>query len=484
MTDRVRAAELLRLALRGGRTDRLRIGLTAFAAALVTVFGLAACVVASMPGPWFSDGYRERYRLLVVNDPNLRAGVVFALILMTLPPLALAAQAARIGAPARERRLAAYRLAGASARQVRWVAALEAGVAAVLGVVVGVLGYAVLAAVLNSVTPPAQGWVAYGPVADAAAYPGQRYLPTDVVPHWWLVVPALLLVPVVVVLLARRGLRRADPIGGRATGPVGVSSAAGTAAIAAALVVIGLGFSAAVRWVNGVFVEGPGTVVPVIVLGPFALLEAVLAALLLVRLGRATALAAGRVLTGRATGAAALIAGRRLRADPGRAAGRSATLILATVVAGVALALRGDLRPGQSYAMPPEFYLQAFDAVLALLVLAVAVAALGILVTAAEAVVGRRRELATLVAAGVPRRTLAASLAVEDLAPVLPALVVAMVLGLVVPRAVLPGLGGGPILWGWAAAFVAVAAAAGAVGTALSLLFLPASTDIAEARAT
>ncbi len=484
-TDRVRVGELARLALRGGRTDRLRIALTALATALAMAFVVAACVVASMPGPWFSNGWAAHYRLLIVNDPNLRAGIVVALLLMTMPPLALAAQAARVGGPARDRRLAAYRLVGASAREVRWVAGLEAGLAAVVGVVLGLAGYAAFALVMNSLAASRRGWVVYAPGGDVPSFPRQYDLPTDVVPHWWLVGPAVLVLPIVVVVVGRVALRAVDPLvlGQPDPDPRGSRPRWVAFVVAAAAALVGLGYWPLAEAMQSFFVEGAGRAAPIVVTALLALIEAVLLSRVVMALGRVVARVGGLLLVRRSSRAAGLVAGRRLLANPGRSGARSGALLLATLVAGVAVSLRGQIDQGGSWAMPNAFYLQAYDIVLGLLTVAAGVAALGIVATAAEAVVARRRELATLVAAGVPRRTLASSLAIEDLAPVLPALVVVMALGIVVPRVPGSPLGWGtPLSWGLALGFLAVAMLASAAGTALSLLFLPASVDIAEVR--
>lgn len=114
----MRPATLLRLALAGTRTDTARVALTALSAALAVLAGLAALTVLAIPTPPATDGngnrWSEQYANQLLVEPGLRGGTAFALLLLTVPVLALAGQCARLGAPARDRRLAALRLAGAT----------------------------------------------------------------------------------------------------------------------------------------------------------------------------------------------------------------------------------------------------------------------------------------------------------------------------------------------------------------------------------
>jgi hypothetical protein len=132
---RLRPVTLLRLALAGTRTDTLRVALTAVSATLATLAVLAAVTVLSIPGA------ATRYRSNLLAEPGLRPGLAIALVLLTIPVLALAAQSGRLGAPARDRRLAAIRLAGATPRQTVAVVITETGLANVIGVTAGYAVY-------------------------------------------------------------------------------------------------------------------------------------------------------------------------------------------------------------------------------------------------------------------------------------------------------------------------------------------------------
>ena len=76
-----------------------------------------------------------------------------------------------------------------------------------------------------------------------------------------------------------------------------------------------------------------------------------------------------------------------------------------------------------------DFYFGAFDLVDAAIYVGMAIAAAGLLVTVAEGIVTRRRTYARLVATGVPRGTLARSIVWQAVAPIVPAIVLALAVG-------------------------------------------------------
>ena len=112
----------LRLALlltRGSdRREWWRVSLTALGAALATAFGLAAGVLASLTGR-----YRVDMAAGLLDNPGERSGVIVTLLFLLVPVLGFLGQCTRVGAVHRDRRLAGLRLAGASANQVRRIAA-------------------------------------------------------------------------------------------------------------------------------------------------------------------------------------------------------------------------------------------------------------------------------------------------------------------------------------------------------------------------
>jgi hypothetical protein len=96
----MRLSTLLRFAATGSRQDAVRIVTTAVGAAAGTVALLCAMTVA-VTGP---DDGPYRNHLLAEQGPH--PGVVVALVLLGIPLLTFVGQCSRIGAPARDRRLA------------------------------------------------------------------------------------------------------------------------------------------------------------------------------------------------------------------------------------------------------------------------------------------------------------------------------------------------------------------------------------------
>lgn len=194
----MRASTGLRLAALGGRTDGLRIALTALGSAAATLALLAGATVAAIApgdGPYTSE---------LLNQGGLHPGVIAALWLLCVPVLVFVGQCSRVGAPARDRRLASFRMAGASPRQVVGVAAVESGLAAVAG---SLLGLGVYLAGRQVFDRPVTGDVAFVGGDDAAAGPSLR-LPTDVLPTWWVLLLVVALVPALATAGAALALRR------------------------------------------------------------------------------------------------------------------------------------------------------------------------------------------------------------------------------------------------------------------------------------
>ncbi|WJK33596.1 hypothetical protein [Solwaraspora sp. WMMA2065] len=186
----IRPATLLRLGLVGTRTDTVRIVLTA-AALLTTVTFLAAATVIAVPT--VPDGRSNRspqYGPALIAEAELRTGVTIALFLLAIPVLALAGQCARLGAPARDQRLAAIRLAGGTPGQVRALAATETGLAGALGSVTGLAVYLAGRRLLHR--PDEHGLLP---------------LPTDVLPPVWSLILIVAGIPLLATAVAAALLR-------------------------------------------------------------------------------------------------------------------------------------------------------------------------------------------------------------------------------------------------------------------------------------
>ncbi|MEJ7771722.1 MAG: hypothetical protein WKF51_07455 [Geodermatophilaceae bacterium] len=492
MSARLSWPAALWLAAKGGRSDVVRIVLTALGSALGTLALLAAATVISI-GP--DDG---PYSTRVLEESGLHQGVVAALVLLCIPILAFVGQCARIGAPARDRRLAAIRLAGGTPRDVTRVACGEAAIAAGIGAVTGLLlyllgrvvfGMPVIGRYLRITESSVQGGSAtsYEPVTG----PVLR-LPTDVLPSPSLIAVLVLVIPFAAALFTRLALRRVtiSPFGvtrHRSSRPPRLLPAIlfGAGALALALV------TTVVRALE----FDPGFY-PETALVALALLVITSAGLVLGNAALAATI--GGLVALRARRAAVLIAARRLSADPYAASRAFAALLLTVLVGAGAQGLRANILVSTDPNDP--FYASTLDLVDLVIVVALVVASLGFLVVAAEGIVARRRSLAALTAAGTPVGVLRRAVLAEVMLPLLPSTVLAAAAGLFAAR----GLFGTtfaeydfsatgqilreritaiPIPWAQLGVLVGGTMAVTLLVTALSLLWLRPSIDPVELRA-
>ncbi|MEU0743821.1 FtsX-like permease family protein [Streptomyces sp. NPDC006134] len=375
------------------RRERWRIALTAAGAALATGLALPAAALASLQG-----GYAIPVAHGLLDEPGTRSGVIVGLLLLLVPVLGFLGQCTRIGAVHRDRRLAGLRLAGAAPWQVRRIAALETGLACLLGSAVATVG-AVLFLLRLWSRPTALAWagialVAVGvPVLGAAA--GALALRRVVAsPLGW--------------------VRRTHPRTGRGPGLLFLGALLLVAVAApAAVTATAAGSGGRNHW------QGPLTV--------FGLVLAVGAGA--VWLAGATARRTGRLLARRARTAAVLIAAERLRDDPWAAARTHAAVLLVTVAgtgfAGIRQALLADLRGKQYPAADMAYYTTGLNLAGGAVLVALAVTLSGLAVGTAESLATRRRTLATQATAGVPRAVLNRALLLETALPLAPALLLA-----------------------------------------------------------
>ncbi|MET8041449.1 FtsX-like permease family protein [Micromonospora sp. NPDC005215] len=433
----MRPATLVRLALAGSRTDTARVVLTALSALLATLAGLAALTVLAIPTPLATDENRnrwsEQYHNALLVEPGLRGGTAFALLMLMIPVLALAGQCARLGAPARDRRLAAIRLAGATPGQVTRLAVLETGVAALLGTLVGLGAYLVGRDLLHR--PDAQGRLA---------------LPTDVLPSPGAVAAVVLGLPVVAALTTALMLRTVT------MSPLGVSRKAarerGPGPWAGLLIGLGLASFLAVR--PAMYqLDGNAEVLGWLV--PLLFAVGALAAMIGVVIGTGwISYNCGRLLRRHARRPAALLAAGRLMADPWAGSRTFAALLAALIFGGGAAAQRAyfatvdQLDREQNRLVGADggadpFYLSTMHLVDATVAVAILIATGGLIVALAEGIVARRRAYAALVATGVPRATLSRSVAWQALAPAVPAILLALTVGALLGRGLFPTAGTG-----------------------------------------
>ncbi|MFJ8346076.1 ABC transporter permease [Streptomyces sp. NPDC094153] len=392
------------LLVRGSdRREWWRIALTAVGAMCATGLGLAAAVLATVRGQYsFSVGNG------LLDQPGERSGVIVTLLLLLVPVLGFLGQCARIGAVHRDRRAAVLRLAGAEPGRVRRIAALDTGLACLLG---SALATAAAAAVLAAEweQPITSAWTGMALVAIVAPVLGMA---------------AAVLALRRVVTSPLGWVRRARSRSGRGAALLFVG----------ALLVVGvLALGAVAGTSDGPSARHGGT-------GPLIALAAVLAVGAgAVWLTGALAGLTGRLLAARTGSPAVLIAAERLRDDPWAAARTHAAVLLVTVVGTGYMGVRQgllteleDMRRRETLAADMSFYTTGLNLTAVAIALALAIVLTALAVGTAESVATRRRGLAAQVAAGVPRRVLARALLLETALPLAPAVLVAGVGGLAI----------------------------------------------------
>ncbi|MEU0641903.1 FtsX-like permease family protein [Streptomyces umbrinus] len=376
------------------RREWWRVTLTAVGAALATGFGLAAVAVASVEGqvstPYFHG---------LLNQPGERAGVVVALLLLWLPVLGFLGQCARIGAVHRDRRLAGLRLAGATPRQVRRIAALEAGLACLLGSAVASVFCALLMVNLLQQQLSLSAWGGFALVAFA--------------------------VPLLAVLVSVVALRRvvASPLGWvRRVRPRHGRVATLTLVLPAVL----MGLAALLIVMRS---RGPGAAsFPLLVFSAVALTGAGAVAV-----AGITARTIGRRLAARTENPAVLIAAERLQADPWATARTNAAVLLVAVVGVGFVGIRQMFldsvhHPAGGRPYTPEdvaFYTTGVNLAGAAVLIALLISLGGLAVGTAESLATRRRGLAAQAATGVPQKVLGRALLLETALPLAPAMLLA-----------------------------------------------------------
>ncbi|MEU1933742.1 FtsX-like permease family protein [Streptomyces coeruleorubidus] len=434
-TDLRLAWELTRGSDRG---EWWRVALTATGAALATGFALAAVALASLRG-----GYQVPVAAGLLDEPGTRSGVIVGLLLLLVPVLGFLGQCARIGALHRDRRLAGLRLAGATPWQVRRIAALETGLACLLGSAVATV-LSVLVLLRQWDRPTALAWVGIALVAVA-------------VPVLGAVAGALALRRVVASPLG--WVRRVGARGGRGPGLLFLAGVL-LVAVLALLAVVTTSTAAPNR---------PNGRVPLMMMGVVLAVGAGA-----VWLSGATAKATGRILAPRARSAATLIAAERLRDDPWSAARTHAAVLLVTVVGtgflGIRQVLSDEVHSTRYLAERASYYTTGLDLTGAAIVVAFAITLSGLAVGTAESLATRRRGLAAQAAAGVPHSVLGRALLLETALPLAPAVLLSGLGGMTIGTGYAL-LSGRPVSWAIALVPVAVyAACLLAAATSLPLL--------------
>ena len=158
---------------------------------------------APRPGIQSEPAVSVVYRFGVTRDdealpPVLVLMMTVGVAVLLFPLLVFVAIGARLSGATRDRRLAALRLVGAGASRVRWIAAGEALLSAVLGLLLGVVLFLLARPLASGVE-----------VFDVAVFQ------SDLVPWWPFALLVLAAVPVLAVLAALVAMRRTviEPLG-------------------------------------------------------------------------------------------------------------------------------------------------------------------------------------------------------------------------------------------------------------------------------
>ncbi|WP_426512436.1 FtsX-like permease family protein [Dactylosporangium sp. McL0621] len=429
----MRPGTLLRLGLAGSRTDTVRVVLTALTSALATLAVLTAANVVAIGRFSFhgtgSDEWANQYSNALLREPGLRPGTTLTLLLMTIPVFALAGQCTRLGAPERDRRLAAFRMAGATPAQTVAISSAETGFAALLGSLAGLGVFAAGHRLLHRPGPD-----------------GLLPLPTDVWPAAWFVFVAVAGIPVLAALAAAVVMRRVtvSPFGvvrrvRRTRGPRPWAGGF----ILAGVLLLGLVASWAKLHRHLHIPYPPGWLVALL------LIAGVGSAGLGVVLGTGwLTWWSGRLMARWARRPSTVLASARLVADPWSGSRTLAVLLICVLFGAGAAGIRAQFAaqqdaqlaafrlayPGDDFGPPDPFYLRTMDLVDAAVLTGMVLTAAALLVIVAEGIVSRRREYASLVATGVPRGTLGRAILWQTLLPAIPAVLLALVVGLSLAR--------------------------------------------------
>ena len=253
------------------------------------------------------------------DELELLAGV--GLVVLLVPSLVLVASAARLTATRREQRLAAFRLAGATPRQVVAMVVAELAIPTVVGVVLGVV-----------VNPLVRWW------ASGVPWDGSEWYPADLATPTWLVVVAVVVLPLLVLGAAVLGLRRVviTPLGAVRSTPNKPLGAWRVLALPAAL---------AAFW----FAARSGESLAVVLIALAALIGSATV------IGPWVTAVVGRGLVKSWRGPAGLLAGRRLHTDPKAAYRSSSGVVLAVFVGTMALTLLPTIEGAELAPRDPMF---------------------------------------------------------------------------------------------------------------------------------
>ncbi|RZT12690.1 hypothetical protein EV649_7055 [Kribbella sp. VKM Ac-2569] len=345
---------LVQLARSRTPADRSRVQLATAALALSGALLLGALRIARLGKGELGNDVYSNY----VAESGLRSGLIAILIILAALTGGLAVQALRLGTAARERRLTALRLAGASRKQLRQLTVTDAAIAGLAGGLLAGPAYLILSLLFGALP------------LMARVLPGAELM------------DAVLWIPVVVMMTAAGAvigslLHRDGPVSRQPQ-----SAAQRRTGIIAGPVLIALGLLAS---------PYTGYVGSTVLLAGLALFFLSTSGVWIHRLGRRLQ---------RSGDPANLLTGLRLVTDS-RPASRICMLLgccgflVGTMANGIASIVSDDM------VASPTFYTTGFGLTIAGLVLVVLTAMAALIVGVADQLVDQRRQFASLTALGV-----------------------------------------------------------------------------------
>ena len=283
----------------GDRFPGRQVGIIGAAAvpspnSLIIVIGHDARQLSHVPGAAEVRGIQRTLANCYNCQSGVGSGPVLQWILaggavaLLLPVLILIATASRLSAARREERFAAMRLVGATPRQISVISAVEATVAAVMGVVVG-FGLFFL----------------FRPLLIHVPFGGAPFAPGDLSLNWIDVVLVVIGVPIAAAVSGRLALRRVQ------ISPLGVSRRASSAPPRVVRIIPLLTGVAVLAYFDAAGKPGSNSGQLLELLAGFVLIVVGL-----VLAGPWFTTAGSRLMTRRANRPATLIAGRRLLDNP------------------------------------------------------------------------------------------------------------------------------------------------------------------------
>ncbi|UUZ44102.1 hypothetical protein LP422_16055 [Janibacter limosus] len=452
-----------RARVEGGSADRLRRWLIAGCAALAAMIAAAAATIPAYwqmpPADFDVRGWEQSFLGMVASDRNTAVGMALLLAVLAIPVIHLAVQVVRVGAPARDKRLAAMRLMGARHGDIRRVMSAEAVMCCLPGALVGGgawLGFLDVAPrlfrleVAPSMTDETSSQVAV--LAGPAAPPSPLLLG-----------PAVLFVPIAAAFLLALTARQV---------PVGEAAERSTRAPArkrpfvvnfAALVLV----AGALYW-STMMLESVGERWRTLVGTTFTMSVLIGCCLVVTTLIAAAPLVASRLGARMSVSDRPdiFLAGHLMHEHPRFASRVAVSLVLLAVAGGLTVVCsglpeseaRGMFHDGGdqvlagtegadgSLPMDVLYYTVPAEAAQVIIATWAVIAAIGLLVAASERVSFRGQWVARVVAMGVPRQVLRRALVLEAAAPVALLVTAGLIAGVLAPSALIVSIGNAELL--------------------------------------